>query len=147
MPKLDKDAEVEIKLDPGGAMLQVTLTEEQRRGLFEHPGMSVFAIVELTSKSYTGHADGEDKSPQVKLRVTLAEVAQDHRQAELVAQVMRAMHRKRKMDQTLDELGPGAHDAEHAVAAALADHPTEDDYEAHQIAERQRRNRGRVEQY
>ncbi|MFB6875701.1 hypothetical protein [Streptomyces sp. NPDC056323] len=147
MPRIGNDVEIEVKLDSGSAFLQSALTEEQRRGLFEHPGMSVFAIVELTSKSYTGHAEGEDKSPQVKLRITLAEVAQDHRQADLVAQVMRAMMRKRKMDQTLDELGPGAHDAELAVAEALADHPTEDDYEAHQMRDRKRRNRGRVEQH
>lgn len=145
MPKIDQDANVEIKLDSGAAFLQGALTEEQRRGLFEYPGMSVFAIVELTSKSYVGHAEGEDKDPQVKLRITLAEVAQDHRQADLVAQVMRAMMRKRKMDQTLDELGPGAHDAELAVAAALAAHPTEDDYEAHKMREAGRRQ-GRVEQ-
>lgn len=147
MPKIGTDVDVEVKLDSGSAFLHSALTEEQRRGLFEYPGRSVFAVVELTSKSYTGHADGEDKSPQVKLRITLAEVAQDHEQADLVAQVMRAMMRKRKMDQTLDELGPGAHDAERAVAEALAHHPTEDDFEAHNMRERERRNRGRVEQH
>ncbi|MYT57687.1 hypothetical protein GTW29_13350 [Streptomyces sp. SID7834] len=147
MPRIDNDADVEVKLDSGAAFLQSALSEAQRRGLFEYPGTSVFAIVEFTSKSYTGHAEGEEKSPQVKLRVTLAEVAQDDRQAALVAEVMRAMMRKRKMDNTLDELGPGAHDAERAVAEALADHPTEDDYEAHQMRERQRRGRGRVEQH
>lgn len=147
MPKIDKDAEVEVKLDSGAGIIEAALTAEQRRGLFEHPDMSVFAIVQLTSKSYTGHAEGEDKSPQVKVRITLAEVAQDHRQADLVAQVMRAMMRKRKMDQTLDELGPGAHDAEAAVAEALAMHPTEDDYEAHNIRERRRHGHGRIENH
>ncbi|WP_405674830.1 hypothetical protein OG292_03075 [Streptomyces sp. NBC_01511] len=147
MPKIDRDAEVEVKVDGAAVVLQTALTDEQRRGLFEYPGTSVFAIVELTSKSYTGHADGEEKSAQVKVRITLAEVAQDHRQADLVAQVMRAMMRKRKMDQTLDELGPGERDAEQAVAEALAYHPTEDDYEALKIRKRQAGRGSRVERH
>lgn len=144
MPKIDSDAEVEVKLDSGSAFLQSAIPGDTRRGLFERPGTSVFAIVQLTSKSYTGHADDEDKDPQVKLRVTLAEVAQDDRQAQLVAEVMRAMMRRRKMDQTLDELGPGAHDAEDAVAEALAEHPSESEYQAHLDS---KRRGSRVEQY
>ncbi|MFF1756165.1 hypothetical protein [Streptomyces sp. NPDC058266] len=144
MPKIDNEAEVEVKVDSGAGFLQMALNADQRRGLFERPGTSVFAIVQLTSKSYTGHADGEDKDPQVKVRITLAEVAQDDRQAQLVAEVMRAMMRRRKMDQTLDELGPGVHDAEDAVADALAEHPTESEYQAH--LDRKRRG-SRVEQY
>lgn len=144
MPKIDKDADVEIKLDSAAGILQEAISLDKRRGLFEHPGLCVVAIVELTSKSYTGHAAGEDKDPQVKVRVTLAEVAQDEAQAEQVLQVMRAMMRKRKMDQTLDELGPGAHDADAAVRAALAAHPTEDEYEAHK---RRARRGSRVEHH
>ena len=144
MPRINKDAEVEVKLDSTAAMLQEALSADKRRGLFEHPGMCVIAIVELTSKSYTGHAEGEDKDPQVKLRLTLAEVAQDEAQAEQVLQVMRAMMRKRKMDQTLDELGPGAHDAELAVADALAAHPSEAEYDAHK---RRTRRGSRVEHH
>ncbi|WP_431784370.1 hypothetical protein [Streptomyces chumphonensis] len=147
MPKLDKDADVEIKLDSAAGLLQASLTEEQRRGLFEHPGMRVIAIVELGSVTYTGHADGEDKAPQVKLRVKLAEAAQDHEQAHLVLEVMRAMMRRRKMQNTLDEVGPGSHDAEQAVAAALAAHPGEDEYREHQDRESRRSRRGRVEQH
>ncbi|MFE4691225.1 hypothetical protein ACFRH6_14345 [Streptomyces sp. NPDC056749] len=144
MPKIDKHAEVEIKVDPAGGTLQGALTADQRRGLFEHPGMTVFAIVELTSKSYTGHASGEEKDPQVKVRITGAEVAQDHDQAGLVAEVMRAMMRRRKMDGTLDELGHGSRDVEGAVSEALGNMPTETEYEIHQ--ERKRAAiRGRVE--
>ncbi|MFI7010014.1 hypothetical protein [Streptomyces sp. NPDC050145] len=144
MPKIDKNADVEVKVDSGSAFLHAALSAEQRRGLFERPGTSVFAIVQLRSTSYTGHAEGEEKDPQVKLRVTLAEVAQDERQAQLVAEVMRAMMRRRKMDQTLDELGPGTVDAENAVAEALAAHPTEVEYQAHLDS---KRAGSRVEQY
>lgn len=144
MPKIDKDADVEVKLDSGAAFLQSAISEGQRRGLFEYPGTSVVAIVEFTSKSYTGHAEGEEKSPQVKLRVTLAEVAQDTEQAQMIAEVMRAMMRRRKMDGTLDELGPGSRDVEGAVAEALGNMPTESEFEAHQDRKRAGR-RDRVE--
>jgi hypothetical protein len=136
MPKLDKDAEVEVKLDSAAALLEAALTDEQRRGLFERPGSSVVAIVELTSKSYTGHADGEEKSPQVKLRVTLAEAGRDDPQAASLREIMRAMMRRRRMDQTLDELGPGAMDAEQAVADALVEYPTEAEYRQHKASRR-----------
>jgi hypothetical protein len=146
MPKLDKDAAVEVKLDGAAAMLEASLTEEQRRGLFEHPGMCVVVVAELTSVTYTGHANTEDKAPQVKLRMTLVEAARDDEQTRLVLDVMRAMMRRRKMDQTLDEIGPGATVVEDAVSEALAAHPNEDEYEHHQ--ERARRRRGsRVEQF
>ncbi|MFE9624261.1 hypothetical protein [Streptomyces sp. NPDC006527] len=150
MPKIDKDAHVEVKLDSAAGLLEQSLTDEQRRGLFEHPGMRVIAIVELASVTYTGHASSEDKAPQVKLRITTAEAAQDHEQARLVLEVARAMMRKRKMHDTLDELGPGTHDAERAVAEALAAHPTEDEYEHHkarQEARRGRERRSRIEQH
>lgn len=148
MPKIDKDAQVEVKLDSAAGLLEQSLTDDQRRGLFEHPGMRVIAIVELASVTYTGHADSEDKPPQVKLRIKLAEAAQDHDQARLVLEVARAMMRKRKMQDTLDELGPGSHDAEHAVAAALASHPSEGEYEEHVERVDARRRRGsRVEQH
>ncbi|MFD5838193.1 hypothetical protein ACFWHV_32290 [Streptomyces collinus] len=146
MPKLDNDAAVEVKLDGAAAVLEGALTEEQRRGLFEHPGMCVLVIAELTSVTYTGHARNEDKSPQVKLRVTIAEAAHDTEQQELVAEVMRAMMRRRKMRDTLDELGPGTTVVEDAVAAALAAHPTETEYEVHEQRERSRRG-SRVEHF
>jgi hypothetical protein len=149
MPRIDKDAHVEVKLDSAAGLLEQSLTDEQRRGLFEHPGMRVIAIVELASVAYTGHAASEDKAPQVKLRITLAEAAQDDPQARSVLDVMRAMMRRRKMQNTLDELGPGTHDAERAVAEALASHPTEEEYEHHQAQQEMRRGRarrGRIEQ-
>lgn len=145
MPKIDKDAEVEIKIDGAAGPLQGGTTQPQRRGLFEYPGTSVFAIVELTSKAYTGHAEGEDKAPQVKVRVTLAEVAQDNEQAQMIAEIMRAMMRHRKMNGTLDELGPGTRDVESAVSEALGNLPTETEFEVYQ--DRQRSRRGRVEQH
>ncbi|MCX4615738.1 hypothetical protein [Streptomyces mirabilis] len=150
MPKIDKDAHVEVKLDGAAGLLEQSLTDEQRRGLFEYPGMSVIAIVEFTSVTYTGHASSEDKSPQVKVRMSLAEAAQDHDQAAKVLEVARAMMRRRKMQNTLDELGPGTHDAERAVAEALAHHPTEVEYEHHQAqqeARRGRERRSRIEQH
>ena len=150
MPKIDKDAHVEVKLDGAAGLLEQSLTDEQRRGLFEHPGMRVIAIVELASVTYTGHASSEDKPPQVKLRITLAEAARDDAQARSVLEVMRAMMRRRKMDATLDELGPGGTVVEDAVAEALASHPTEVEYEQHQAQRAARRGRerhSRIEQH
>lgn len=150
MPKIDKDALVEVKLDSAAGLLEQSLTDDQRRGLFEHPGMEVIAIVSLASVTYTGHAASEDKPPQVKLRITLAEAAQDNPQARQVLEVARAMMRRRRMENTLDELGPGTHDAERAIAEALAQYPTEAEYEQHQAqqeARRGRERRSRVEQH
>ncbi|MFJ9468357.1 hypothetical protein [Streptomyces caniferus] len=144
MHDLDPDKLPEVKVDGNAGWLQAALTAAQRRGLWENPGTSVFAVVELTSKSFVGHAEGEDKDPQVKLRITVAEVAQDHEQAGLVAEVMRAMMRRRRMNGTLDELGPGSRDVEAAVAEALASHPTEGEFEVHND---RKRPAGRVEQY
>lgn len=141
---LDPDKLPEVKVDSNAGWLQQALTADQRRGLWQHPGTSVFAVVEFTSKTFTGHADGEDKDPQVKVRITVAEVAQDHEQAELVAEVMRAMMRRRRMNGTLDELGPGSRDVETAVAEALAHHPTEGEFREHND---RKRGAGRVEQY
>ena len=123
MPRLDKDAAVEVKLDGAAGMIEQSLTDDQKRGLFEHPGMRVIAIVELASVTYTGHAADEDKSPQVKLRIKLAEAARDDEQARQVLEVMRAMMRRRKMNDTLDEVGPGGTVVEEAVAEALAQNP------------------------
>lgn len=146
MPKLDKDAEVEVKLDSAAAMLQQAIPAALRRGLFEAPGSRIVAVVEFASTTYTGHAADEDKNPQVKLRIKLAEVATDSEQVRQVREVMRAMMRRRKMNGTLDELGPGTHNVEAVVAELLATHPTEAEYE--QYEERKRaETRGRVEQY
>lgn len=139
MPKLSKDEVPEVKLDSAAAFLEAALTEEQRRGLFERPGSSVVAIVQLTSKAYTGFAEGEDKTPQVKLRVTLAEAGRDDPQTNRLLEVMRAMMRRRKMDQTLDEIGPGAADAEQVVTDVLAEYPSEREYEVHERSKRARR--------
>lgn len=148
MPRLDDDAQVEIKLDGAAGLLQGSLTEEQRRGLFEHPGTGIVAILELVSVSYTGHADGEEKPPQVKLRVRTAEAARDDHQANQLREVARGMYRRRKMDQTLDELGPGPRDADAAVEEALASNPDEATFREHQELEARRaRRHGRVERH
>lgn len=149
MPRLDEDAEVEVKLDSAAAMLQGAIPAILRRGLFEAPGARIVAIVEFASTTYTGHASGEDKDPQVKLRVKLAEVATEGDQIRLLREVMRAMYRERKMNGTLDEIGPGAPDVEGVVAELLAAHPTEGEFEAHEERKRtetQRRG-SRAEQY
>lgn len=148
MPKLDKDAKVEVKLDSGAALLEASLTEEQRRGLFDHPGTGVVAIVELVSVSYTGHAEGEEKPPTVKLRVRTAEAARDDHQTNQLREVARGMYRRRKMDATLDELGPGPQDADNAVAEALASNPDEASFREHQeLSARRQRRSGQIEHH
>lgn len=146
MPKLDQDAEVEVKLDSAAGMLQQAIPAILRRGLFEAPGARIVAVVEFASTSYTGHAANEDKDPQVKMRVKLAEVAVDGDQMRLLREVMRAMYRKRKIDGTFDEMGPAAYDLDTAVGMLLAEHPTEGEFEAHEEAKRAtKQGRGRVE--
>lgn len=147
MPRHDEQDELyedklpEVKLDSGGAAIEGSLTEEQRRSLHAHPGTRVVALVELTSVTVTRHADGEQKAPQVKVRVSLAEVARDAKQTNALREVHRAMYRDRKIAETLDEAGD-FNNPEDAVAAALASMPTEGDFRAHQSARaaRQRAN-------
>jgi hypothetical protein len=147
MPRLEDDAEVEVKLDSAAGMLQQAIPAILRRGLFEAPGARIVAVVEFASTSYTGHAANEDKDPQVKMRVKLAEVAVDGDQMRLLREVMRAMYRKRKIDGTLDEMGPAAYDLDTAVELLLAEHPTEGEFEAHEASERAAKRGSRVEQY
>ncbi|MCT2591102.1 hypothetical protein LHJ74_14490 [Streptomyces sp. N2-109] len=140
MPKLDKTQIPEIKLDTAAASIEGSLSAEQRRGLFESPGTVVVAIVELTSKSYTGHADGEEKDPQVKVRVTGAEVARTDEEAASLLEAKRAMYRGRRMDGTLDEIGNGPRGAENVLAREFAGYPTEAEFRAAE-AEKQARSR------
>ncbi|MEU9792927.1 hypothetical protein AB0E27_20255 [Streptomyces sparsogenes] len=140
MPKLPKHQLPEVKLDSAAASIEGALTAEQRRGLFENPGMVVVAIVELSSKSYTGHADGEEKDPQVKLRVTGCEVARSDDEAAALLEAKRAMWRARRMDGTLDEIGNGPRNAENLLDAAFAGYPSEAEYRA-QEAEKSARAR------
>lgn len=148
MPRLDDDAQVEIKLDGSAGLLQMSLTDEQRRGLFEAPGSVVVAVCEFRSVTYTGHADGEEKAPVVKVRLLTAEAARDDHQATQLREIARGFYRRRKMDQTLDELGPGPRDADAAVEAALASQPSEGEYREHMAAEARRKSRGsRIEQH
>lgn len=141
MPKLAKDAVPEIKIDAGAAALEISLTTEQRRGLFEAPGTTVYAIVALTSKSYTGPADGEDKDPQVKVRVTECEVARTDEEAASLAEAKRAMWRNRRIEGTLDEIGNGSRDAGSVLDASFAGYPSEAEL---QQAERAREERNRA---
>ena len=140
MPKLSKDAAVEVKLDTGAAFLDAAISPEQARGLFEAPGTTVVAIVELTSKSYTGHADGEDKDPQVKVRITGCEVARSDEEAAALLEAKRAMWRGRKIDGTLDEIGNGPRGAETVLTGLIDGYPSESEF---QNAEKARNDRTR----
>ncbi|MFF7171125.1 hypothetical protein [Streptomyces pseudovenezuelae] len=147
MPKLPEDSEVEVKLDSGAAMLEQAIPAILRRGLFEAPGARIVAVVEFASTMYTGHAAGEDKSPQVKLRIKLAEVATEGDQIRQLREVMRAMYRQRKMNGTLDEVG-NVPDLDSLVDDLLAAHPTETEYKVHEERERAARSgHGRVERF
>lgn len=143
MPKLATNEIPEVKLDSAAAYIENSLTRAQRRGLFEKPGTTVFAIVELTSKSYTGHAEGEDKDPQVKLRVTSCEVARSDEDAAALADAKRAMWRGRQIDGTLDEVGEGPQRPDAALLDVTRDKPTEEDLAEH----RRRKEQGRRDQY
>ena len=139
MPKLTAHQAPEVKLDSAAVVIEGSLTVAQRRGLFEKPGMVVVAIVELTSKSYTGHADGEDKEPQVKLRVTGCEVAQSDEDAAALLEAKRAMWRDRRMDGTLDEIGEGPQRPDAALADVTDTKPTEAEWKAEQQRREDRR--------
>lgn len=140
MPKLGPAEVPEVKLDSAAAAVEATMTREQRRGLFEKPGTVVYAIVELTSKSYTGHAEGEDKAPQVKVRVTGCEVARNDEDARALVEARRAMYRGRQIDGTFDEVGKGPiHPGNHLDELA-ATKPTEDELKAY------KRQRAQAEQ-
>jgi hypothetical protein len=132
MPKLAKDARVTAKLDSAAEHLDVALTTAQKRELFENPGKVTFAIVQLQSTAYTGHADTEGKDPQVKLRITQAGVALDEDEAASLAEAARAMYRRRRMDGTLDEVGTGPQGAAAILSADFAGYPSEDEYQRHE---------------
>lgn len=139
MPKLGPADVPEVKLDSAAGAVEVSLTREQRRGLFEKPGRTVFAIVELTSKSYTGHADTEDKDPQVKVRVTSCEVARSDEDAVALADAKRAMWRGRQIDGTLDEVGEGPQRPDAALLDVTTSKPTEAELKAHRARQEQQR--------
>ena len=127
MPKLNPADVPEIKLDTAAAAVEASMTREQRRGLFEKPGTVVYAIVELTSKSYTGHAEGEDKPAQVKVRVTGCEVARSDEDAASLIEARRAMYRGRQIDGTFDEVGKGPIHPDGQLGALAASKPSEDE--------------------
>ncbi|OPC83048.1 hypothetical protein B4N89_20770 [Embleya scabrispora] len=110
MPRLPKDAVPEVKLDSSGGAVEISLTRDQRRELFEAPDSTVMAVVELTAKKYSGTAASEEKAPQVVVRVTFAETARTPDEERGLREAMRAMFRRRKLDGTLDEVGPGPRD-------------------------------------
>lgn len=140
MPKLSHDELPTVKLDSAGGLVEVSLTAEQRRGLFEQPGMTVVAIVEFSSVAYTGYASGEEKPPQVKVRASGCEVARTDDEAKALLEAKRAMWRSRRMDGTLDEVGAGPRDVEAVISQAFAGHPTESEYRAaKQVREDRRR--------
>lgn len=139
MPKLSPADVPEIKLDSAAAHIEASLSRQMRRALFEQPGKVVYAIVALASKSYTGHAEGEDKDPQVKLRVTECEVARSDDDAAALADAKRAMWRGRQIDGTLDEVGEGPQRPDAALLDVTATKPTEDQLREHRRRQEQAR--------
>jgi hypothetical protein len=127
MPKLSPADVPEVKLDSAAAAVEASMTRDQRRGLFEKPGTVVYAIVELTSKTYTGHAEDEDKPAQVKVRVTGCEVARTDEDAAALVDARRAMYRGRQIDGTFDEVGQGPMRPDASLADLMASKPTEDE--------------------
>lgn len=139
MPKLSPTDVPEVKLDSAATIIEASLTRDLRRGLFEKPGTTVVAIVELTSKSYTGHAEGEDKDPQVKVRVTGCEVARTDEDAAALLEAKRAMWRDRQIEGTLDEIGDGPRRPEGHLVDVVVGKPTEDELKEHRRAVEDRR--------
>ncbi|MFJ9754944.1 hypothetical protein [Streptomyces sp. NPDC101149] len=139
MPKLSPADVPEIKLDSAAAAVEASMTREQRRGLFEKPGTVVYAIVEMSSKSYTGHAEGEDKAPNVKLRVTGCEVARSDEDAKALIEARRAMYRGRQIDGTFDEVGKGPIHPDAQLGDLTASKPTEAELKAHKARQEQAR--------
>jgi len=139
MPKLPAHQTPEAKLDTAAGFIDAALTSDQKRGAFEKPGQVVYAIVALTSTSYTGHADGEEKPPVVKFRITECEVAHSDEEAAALADAKRAMWRRRQMEGTLDEVGPGPRDGGAVLDAAFAGYPSEAEYKAQQAEKEARR--------
>lgn len=141
MPKLSPADVPEVKLDSAAAAVEASMTREQRRGLFEKPGTVVYAIVELTSKTYTGHAEGEDKPAQVKVRVTGCEVARSDEDAQALIEARRAMYRGRQIDGTFDEVGKGPIHPDAQLDALTASKPTEAELKAHKARVEEQRRR------
>lgn len=141
MPKLSPADVPTVKLDSAAAAIEVSMSRDMRRGLFEKPGTVVFAIVELTSKTYTGHAEQEDKDPEVKVRVTSCEVARSDEDLAALADAKRAMWRDRQIEGTLDEIGDGPRRPTAALLDVTSTKPTEAELKAHRArVEDQRRS-------
>jgi hypothetical protein len=143
MPKLSPADVPEIKLDTAAAAVETSMTRDQRRGLFDKPGTVVYAIVELTSKSYTGHAEGEEKPAQVKVRVTGCEVARTNEDAAALVEARRAMYRGRQIDGTFDEVGQGPMRPDAGLAGLMASKPSEDELREY----KRRREQERQDEY
>lgn len=143
MPKLSPADVPEVKLDSAAAAVEASMTRDQRRSLFEKPGTVVYAIVELTSKSYTGHAEGEEKPAQVKVRVTGCEVARTDEDAHALVEARRAMYRGRQIDGTFDSVGQGPMRPDAALADVMAAAPTEDELKEY----KRRREQERQDEY
>lgn len=129
MPRLIPGQVPTIRLAGAADPIEETLTDEQRRTLFETPGATVTAVVTLAVTSYTGHTNSE-KDPQVKLVVIGAEPARDAHQEQQLAEVMRAMYRRREMAGTLDEAGTGDRVHDQAVDDLLDSHPDENEFQS-----------------
>lgn len=131
MPKLTPDQVPAVKVDSAGMSLEISLTPEQRRELFDHPGKEVIGIIRFASTTYTGHAASEEKDPTVKVRAITAEMARDPEQEAALSDAQRAMYRKREIEGTLDAVGNGPRDVDAVLHATTASYPDEDALRAH----------------
>lgn len=137
MPKLGKYTRPVVKVDGAGGVLDVAIPPEQVRGLWEKPGATVVGIVTLESISYTGHADGEEKAPIVRVRIQSFEAATSNEEAMAILEAGRAMYRRRTWDGTFDELEEGGlRDPEHVLQLAFSAYPSEQEFQDHQEAAR-----------
>lgn len=139
MPKLQPNQTPEAKLDSAAGFIDAALSRDQKRGAFEKPGTVMYAIVAFTSTSYTGHADGEEKPPTVKFRITECEVARSDDDAAALADAKRAMWRGRQIDGTLDEVGEGPQRPDVALLDVTRDKPTEEELKAHRRRQEEHR--------
>ncbi|WP_329368872.1 hypothetical protein OG896_24935 [Streptomyces sp. NBC_00669] len=117
-----------MRLESAAAVVEAALSAAQRRDLFEAPGSTVVAIVELTSTSYTGHAEDIDKDPQVKVRVSGCEVARTRDEETALREARRAMYRAREVHGTLDSIEGGPDPAGAILSQAFVAYPDEAEF-------------------
>lgn len=137
MPKLSKHERPAIKVDAAGAVLDTAIPIGQVRGLWEKPGAQVVGIVTMASTSYTGHADGEEKAPTVRLRIISFEAARDNEEAAALLEAARALYRHRTWEGTFEEAGvEPIQDPASVLEVAFAQYPSEREFQDHLEAQK-----------